>query len=174
MNLQSDDFELFGLPERFEQDAADIEARWKALHRQAHPDQFASHGSSAQRLAMQYAVRINEAHARLRDPMKRAAYLCALRGHAVDGPQATALDPNFLNQQMFWREALEDARGLESLKSLESDVLAAHHKALQACAHALDHVSDTAQAAGYVRQLMFIDRLKHDLSDRIDAMVHPA
>jgi len=31
LNLQSSDFELFGLPERFAQDRAAIDARWKEL-----------------------------------------------------------------------------------------------------------------------------------------------
>ena len=45
MNLQSSDFELFGLPERFTQDRAAIDARWKDLQREAHPDRFAAHGA---------------------------------------------------------------------------------------------------------------------------------
>ena len=40
MNLQSNDFELFGLPERFAQDRAALDARWKELQREAHPDKF--------------------------------------------------------------------------------------------------------------------------------------
>ena len=35
MNLASSDFELFGLSERFEQDRALIDARWKELQREA-------------------------------------------------------------------------------------------------------------------------------------------
>ena len=42
MNLQSNDFELFGLPQRFAQERAAIDARWKALQREAHPDRFAA------------------------------------------------------------------------------------------------------------------------------------
>ncbi len=174
MNPQSDDFELFGLPARFAQELADIEGRWKALQRQAHPDQFASHGGSAQRLAMQYAVRINEAHARLRDPVKRAAYLCALRGHPVDGAQAPALTPAFLTQQMLWREAVEEALGLDALQALAAEVAAAREEALCACAQALDGDSNPAQAAIHVRQLMFIGRFAQDLDERIDALLHPA
>ena len=76
MNLQSDDFDLFGLPRSFAQDRAAIDAAWKALQSQAHPDKFAAEGAAAQRLAMQWSVRINEAYQRLKDPIRRAAYLC--------------------------------------------------------------------------------------------------
>ena len=78
MNLQSDDFELFQLRRQFAQDASVLDARWKDLQREAHPDRFAAQGAAAQRVAMQWSVRINEAYQRLRDPLKRAAYLCEL------------------------------------------------------------------------------------------------
>ena len=53
MNLQASDFELFGLPEQFAQDRAAIDARWKELQRDVHPDRFAAQGAAAQRVAMQ-------------------------------------------------------------------------------------------------------------------------
>ena len=62
MNLQSSDFELFELEPRFAQDRLVIDAHWKDLQRQAHPDRFAAQGSSAQRVALQWSVRINEAY----------------------------------------------------------------------------------------------------------------
>jgi molecular chaperone HscB len=54
VNLQSDDFELFDLPRRFAQDREAIDARWKALQREAHPDRFAAQGEAARRLGMQW------------------------------------------------------------------------------------------------------------------------
>ena len=49
MNLQDTDFELFGVPATFTQDRAALDARWKELQREAHPDKFAAQGASAQR-----------------------------------------------------------------------------------------------------------------------------
>jgi molecular chaperone HscB len=72
MNLQSNDFELFDIPPRFAQDRAAMEARWKELQREAHPDKFAAQAGAAQRVAMQWSVRINEAWQRLKNPLKRA------------------------------------------------------------------------------------------------------
>ena len=71
MNLSDSDFVLFGLPERFAIDRADLDARWRRLQASAHPDRFAAEGVAAQRLAMQWSVRINEAYRRLREPLTR-------------------------------------------------------------------------------------------------------
>ena len=60
--LAVSDFELFDIPQRFAQDRAQLDARWKDLQREAHPDKFASQGASAQRVAMQWSVRIRKQH----------------------------------------------------------------------------------------------------------------
>ena len=109
MNLQYSDFELFGLPQRFRQDRAAIDARWKELQREAHPDRFAAQGQAAQRVALQWSVRINEAYQRLKNPLKRAAYLCELLGAPIHAESNTAMPHEFLVQQMEWREALDEA-----------------------------------------------------------------
>lgn len=130
MNLQSDDFELFGLPRKFAQERSQIDARWKELQREAHPDRFAAQGAAAQRVAMQWSVRINEAYQRLKDPLKRAAYLCEAAGAPVRAEDNTAMPAAFLMQQMEWREALEDAVGEQELDALEAEMLAAKSRCL--------------------------------------------
>eukprot|EP01032_Pedospumella_encystans_P018833 gene18833-21428_t len=93
---------------QYAQDRAQLDARWKALQREAHPDRFAAEGAAAQRVAMQWSVRINEAYQRLKDPLKRAAYLCEMQGAPVQAENNTAMPAAFLMQQMEWRESLED------------------------------------------------------------------
>ena len=56
MNLHSDDFELFGLTRRFAQDLIALDARWKALQSEVHPDRFVREGTASQRIAMQWAL----------------------------------------------------------------------------------------------------------------------
>lgn len=168
MNLNSDDFELFGLPPRFEQDPAEIDARWKQLQRQAHPDRFADQGQAAQRLAMQWSVRINEAHQRLKHPLKRAAYLCELRGAPIRAQDNTAMPPDFLVQQMQWREGLEEADSPDALQALAAEVDQQHAHLLEQLAISLDRAGDAKQAAQQVRALMFVDRFAQEIDARID------
>jgi len=168
VNLQSDDFELFGLQRQFTQDRAALDERWKALQREAHPDKFAAQGAAAQRIAMQWSVRINEAYQRLKDPLKRAAYLCELAGFAVNAHSNTAMPPAFLMQQMEWREAMDDANTADALEALADEVQASKKQLLQQCASLLDDTQDYAAAVGTVRALMFIEKFTHDLNQRLD------
>ena len=178
MNLQADDFELFGLDRQFTQDRAAIDARWKALQREAHPDKFVSHGPAAQRIAMQWSVRINEAYQRLKDPLSRAAYLCELAGFAVNAHSNTNMPADFLMQQMQWREELEQAADSDADSDAEADALQALTAAvqssktrlLQECAALLDGRKDYAAAVAAVRSLMFIDKFTKDLNQRLDQL----
>ncbi|WP_296508456.1 Fe-S protein assembly co-chaperone HscB [Rhodoferax sp.] len=168
MNLQDDDFALFGLTRGFSQDRAAIDARWKNLQKEAHPDKFASHGIAAQRVALQWSVRINEAYERLKDPLKRAAYLCELAGHPIQAHSNTAMPPAFLMQQMEWREALDDANTAGDVESLLDEVQSARRQLLRECEAALDERVDFQAAVSTVRALMFIDKFALDLHQRLD------
>jgi molecular chaperone HscB len=168
VNLQSNDFELFGLAPRFEQDREALDARWKDLQREAHPDRFAAQGGAAQRVAMQWSVRINEAYRRLKDPLKRAAYLCELHGAPVNAEDNTAMPAAFLMQQMEWRESLDDASSAAQLDALADLVRVARREALQECARLLDVAHDYPAAVGQVRALMFIERFASDVEVQID------
>jgi molecular chaperone HscB len=170
LNLQSSDFELFGLPERFAQDRAAIDARWKELQREAHPDKFAAQGAAAQRVAMQWSVRINEAYRRLKDPLKRAAYLCELRGAPVNAEDNTAMPADFLMEQMAWREALDEADGESDLDILEEKLNRARADVLRQIERSLDEQGDAASAARQVRALMFIERFGHDVQLRFEQL----
>jgi len=170
MKLDSDDFELFGVPRRFAQDRAALDARWRALQGEVHPDKFAAEGGAAQRVAMQWAVRVNEAYQRLKDPLKRAAYLCELQGEPVDAENNTAMPPAFLMQQMEWREALDDAHGADEVEALSDEVGAHRAKALAELANSLDERSDPKAAAQQVRALMFVERFAEDIDQRLEAL----
>ena len=170
MNLQSSDFELFGVPERFAQDRAQLDARWKELQREAHPDRFAAQGAAAQRVALQWSVRINEAYQRLKDPLKRASYLCELRGAPINAENNTAMPAEFLMEQMEWREALEEARGEGELEVLEQRLARARREALQRIEELLDTDGDAQAAARQARALMFIERFGQDIEARMEQL----
>jgi molecular chaperone HscB len=173
MKLDDDDFTLFGLPPRFSLDRGALDARWRALQAEVHPDRFAADGASAQRVAMQWAVRVNEAYRRLKDPLARATYLCQLRGAPVRAEDNTAMPADFLHRQMAWREALDEADGLAAVQALDDEVDADERHRFAEVAKSLDESDDPAAAARQVRALMFVARFRRDLEERLAAHENP-
>ena len=171
ISLQANDFELLGLPMGFAVAREVLDARWKALQRQVHPDQFAAQGAVEQRQAMQWSVRINEAYQRLKDPVKRAAYLCELHGAPVQAENNTAMPAAFLMQQMAWREALDETHTEAALEDLLAEVQAVRTQCLTQLAQAIDGAGDYIQAVGQVRALMFIDRFATEVQHRLDKLL---
>ena len=170
MNLQSNDFELFGLPVQFSQDRTAIDARWKELQSQAHPDKFAAHGAAAQRVAMQWSVRINEAYQRLKQPLSRASYVCELHGAPIQAENNTAMPTVFLMQQMEWREALDEANTSAAIEEIAATVSKNGRELLSKIEHMLDTEKNFTAAAQLVRSLMFIERFASEVDARIDQL----
>jgi molecular chaperone HscB len=170
MRLDSDDFELFGIERRFALDRVALDTRWRALQAEVHPDRFASEAAAAQRVAMQWAVRVNEAYQRLKDPIKRAAYLCELHGVSVQAQNNTAMPSGFLMQQLEWREGLDEARGVAEVEAIAGQVRVHRSAALDRVQQTLDVARDYAAAAQQVRALMFIERFAHDIDRRLEAL----
>jgi len=168
MRLDTDDFTLFGLPQRFALERADVDARWKALQGEVHPDRFAAQGAAARRVAMQWAVRVNEAYRRLKDPLHRAAYLCELRGAPIGAESNTAMPGAFLAQQMHWRESLDEAAETPAIEALAREVASERAERLRRVGELLDERGDAAGAAREVRALMFIERFAEDIEQRME------
>ncbi|MEX8520899.1 MAG: Fe-S protein assembly co-chaperone HscB [Leptothrix sp. (in: b-proteobacteria)] len=169
MKLDDHDFALFDLPLRYAQERAQLDARWKALQAEVHPDRFAAEGGAAQRLAMQWAIRVNEAYQRLKDPLKRAAYLCELHGTPISAETNTGMPVAFLMQQMEWREALDEARSLPAIEALADEVAARQRQVQAELAVLIDERQDWPAAAALVRALMFVTRFAADVDRRLDA-----
>lgn len=170
MLFDSDDFTLFGLPLRFKVDETELAARRRALQAEVHPDRFAAAGPAAQRAAMQWAVRVNEAYRRLQDPLKRAAYLCELKGAPIGAEDNTAMAPDFLMQQMAWREALDDAGTHAAVEAIGHTIDAHRREAYVELARSLDESTDFARAAQQVRALMFVERFAGDVEQRLQSL----
>ena len=172
LSLQASDFALFGLPERFAIDLAQLDAKWKQLQGSAHPDRFATETAAAQRVAMQWAIRINEAYRRLKDPLARAAYLCALHGADIEAESNTAMPAAFLMQQMEWRDTLSEAKTLAAVDALSDEVIASRNATLKSLQAQIDDAADVdwRRVAGTVRGLMFVDKFMSDIDKRVDAL----
>jgi len=147
----------------FDIDMAQLDAAYREIQARVHPDRFVSAGSAEQRVAMQWATRANEAYQTLKNPLKRATYLCELNGVALQAESNTAMPAAFLMQQMEWREELDEAKkDTTALEQLEQEVQQAHVELLQLIARSLA-VPDYHQAAQSIRQLMFLEKFRADL-----------
>jgi molecular chaperone HscB len=170
MKLDEDDFALLGLPRRFGLDAAALAARWRELQSRVHPDRFAAEGAAAQRLAMQWAVRVNEAHHRLKDPLTRASYLCELVGHAVQNRDSEPVHADVLARQMQWHETLADATSTDAVNALDAEVAARLKEVHDAVANDLDVRHDVRAAVPRLREWMFLARLREQIEQRLERL----
>ena len=162
----NDHFSLFGLPARFALDEAALAAAYQRVQSQVHPDRFAAATPAERRVAMQWATRANEAYGVLRAPLKRAAYLCELRGVSIDAESNTRMPIEFMQQQMQWREALDAAtRPLDPLAvtALAGELARARTALTATVANALDARDDAVAAAAAVRQWLFVERFAEDV-----------
>lgn len=173
VDLTQDYFALFGLPRRFVIDEGALEAAWHELQSRVHPDRYAHLPDAEKCMSMQWATRVNEGFATLRKPLKRAQYLLELAGVDSGTETNTAMSPEFLMEQMEWREAVEEAREAGEVDELEQ----LHHRLRQharevlgGLAHQLDEARDYAAAADTVRRLMFVERLQHDIDEALEAL----
>jgi len=158
-------FELFHLPQRFAVDPEALDKAYREVQNRVHPDKFTNATDTEKRVAMQWATRANEAYQTLKNPFKRAAYLCELNGIDLQTESNTAMPREFLMQQMEWREALEDAKAakdIDALEGLERELRKARNAELEQIGSMLD-TKDYEAAAKGVRQLMFLEKFGNEV-----------
>ena len=165
-------FELFQLPATFAVDQDKLDAAYREVQGRVHPDRFVNATDAEKRVAMQWATRANEAYATLRNPQKRAQYLCEINGVDLQTESNTAMPPAFLMQQMEWREALEDARAskdAEALDELDAQVRRERKAMLEQVGRQLD-AGDYHAAATGVRAMMFLDKFGDEVQYAFEAL----
>ena len=165
-------FELFQLPQQFAVDAAALDSAYRDVQGRVHPDRFVNATDAEKRVAMQWATRANEAYQTLKNPQKRAQYLCELNGVDLQTESNTAMPAAFLMQQMEWREELDDARSgkdLELLEKLDGQLRAARKDQLKDIERAIA-AGDFHAAAQGVRALMFLEKFGEEVRFAFDAL----
>lgn len=173
VDLQQDFFTLFGLPRRFRLDEAALEAAYHELHTRVHPDRHAHLPEADKRLAMQWATHVNEGFRTLRKPLERARYLIELAGLDIGAETNTAMPAEFLMEQMEWREAVEeasDAADAGELEHLHQRLRTQTRELIGELEQQLDQKQDAAAAAETVRRLMFLEKLRHEIDDALEAL----
>lgn len=158
-------FELFQLPATFAVDQDTLDAAYREIQGRVHPDRFVSATDAEKRVAMQWATRANEAYATLRNPQKRAQYLCEINGVDLQTESNTSMPAAFLMLQMEWREALDDARAAKdagALDELDAQVRRERKAMLEQVGRQLD-AGDYQGAAQGVRAMMFLDKFGEEV-----------
>jgi molecular chaperone HscB len=159
-------FELFGLPARYRVDPDSLDAAYRKLQTEVHPDRYAGASDADKRLALQASARVNEAYGALKDPVRRAQYLLSLNGVDAVGETDTQLPFDFLERQLTRREEADEALANEDERTLSSlrDSVRVEAKELQdRLARELDGDVDYAKARPRVRELTFLAKLADDI-----------
>lgn len=173
LDLHQNHFELFDLPASFAIDRTLLDQSYRKLQSEVHPDRFAAASSSERLRSMQWATQANEAYQTLKSPVSRARYLLQLHGVDTQEETNTAMPPAFLMQQMEWREAIDEARAATDIAALEKLLLEMGREAaaLESELHsAIDEKQDYAHAAGTVRKLRFLDKIREEIQQAIAAL----
>jgi molecular chaperone HscB len=160
-------FAMFDLEPRFALPGEQLETAYRKLAAQVHPDRYANAAPAEQRRALSLATSANEAYRTLKRPLLRAQYLLSLRGvDSVGG--AVRVPPEFLLEQMDWRELLSDAkaaRDAAALQQLDESVRRRAADLLRRLDVQMDAADDHCAAALTVQQMMFIDKLIYDIDE---------
>ena len=170
IDFSKDYVALFGLPAHYRLDSPQLDAAYRKLQSEVHPDRFASAGDDERRLALQSSSRVNEAYRALKSPLERASYLLLLRGIDALAETDTALPPEFLEQQLECREQLAEAiarRDAVALAALQKTVDAAAADLERALAGQLDVPGTPTEARATLRKLKFLSKVAADISSAI-------
>lgn len=157
-------FELFGLPLAFELDVAALGHSYREEARRVHPDRFVAAGDAEQRAAVERAAALNEAYEVLRSPTQRALYLLNLQAELEE--EATVQDPEFLFQQMEWREELEElgnSGDLAAIDRFRERLTAARKKVDESFSAVWQDAAERSQAEKLVRRMQFLDKVLYEL-----------
>jgi molecular chaperone HscB len=162
---------------RFEINRAELDQRFRQLQALVHPDKFANASAAEQRHAAEQSMNINDAYQTLKDPLKRAMLICAIRGHEVNLNTNTAMSSKFLVEQMQLRETLEDLLAKAQLVSTDlpecEDQLEALHEEVQLAQRTrlaqlnsqLDIHNNPVEAVTLIKELMFFNKLALEVDD---------
>ena len=161
-------FEIFEIPIAFDIDQSKVSDVYRELQKDVHPDRFINESEEERRIAMQLTSLINEALKVIEDPLSRAQYLLKLKGIDLEADTDTAMDPEFLMEQMEFREAIAEVRSQDDPLS-ELDKMAAQLKAkLKELTDLFQHqyADDALDAArDSIRKMQFIIKAQKEVNE---------
>jgi len=155
-----DKFAVLGLPRGYEIDERALDETFRALSRKLHPDRFARATPRERRFSLEQTTILNDAYRTLRDPVRRAEHLLALRGLKVAGEErgaGAAMPQEFLEQALEDREKLLEAKmegGPEAVGRLAEGVRAKRQEAMDEIARALREPNASDEQLRHTAELL--------------------
>lgn len=159
-------FNLFQLEPSFNIDTETLEQTYRALAARFHPDKFASASAFEQKQAVMMSSTINDAYRTLKSPIDRAAYLLKSQNIDADAPEHTSFSPEFLMQQMEWRETLMDAQmeqNHDAIRALDQEIQEVQSNLYQDLQQAFEQ-RDYESAAQWIRHGRFLNKLRNEIA----------
>jgi len=159
-------FNLFQLEPSFNIDTEALEQTYRTLAARFHPDKFASASAFEQKQAVMMSSTINDAYRTLKSPIDRAAYLLKSQNIDADAPEHTSFSPEFLMQQMEWRETLMDAQmeqNHDAIRALDQEIQEVQSSLYQDLQQAFEQ-QDYESAAQWVRHGRFLNKLRKEIA----------
>ena len=159
---QLDKFAVLGLAPSFEEPAG-LDEKFRTLSRKLHPDRFARAAPVERRHSLEQTTLLNDAYKTIKDPVRRAEHLLALRGIKGD----PKMSPEFLEQTLEDREKLLEAKmSGEPLDALAAGVREKRDQTLRAVRDLVQNGGDLGKAAELLARMRYYARYLDEVEGR--------
>ena len=159
---QLDKFAILGFEPSFDEPAG-LDDRFRTLSRKLHPDRFARATAQERRYSLEQTTLLNDAYRTIKDPVRRAEHLLALRGVKGD----PKMSPEFLEQTLEDREKLMEAKlSGEPLDDLAAGVREKRDRTLREVRELLEKGGDVHDAAELLARMRYYARYLDEVEGR--------
>jgi len=159
---QLDKFAVLGLQPSFDEPPG-LDERFRTLSRKVHPDRFARATPQERRYSLEQTTLLNDAYKTIKDPVRRAEHLLALRGIKGD----PKMSPEFLEQTMEDREKLLEAKmSGQPLDALAAGVREKRDRTLWAVRELVENGGDLTRAAELLARMRYYARYLDEVEGR--------
>eukprot|EP00802_Teleaulax_amphioxeia_P023649 Tamp_24259.p1 GENE.Tamp_24259~~Tamp_24259.p1 ORF type:complete len:296 (-),score=36.06 Tamp_24259:111-890(-) len=170
-DMDGDLFHLFGMTRQFDLEPSVLEARYKQLMVQLHPDKFMQKNDEEQAYSSAQSSIVNDGYSTLKYPHARAVYMLKFFGIDLDESPSDFGGNNidFMMEVMEASSEIEDAGAdQDKLRRIRESFYLPHLSEACAAATAAFHKEDVAAATDATAKLQYLKRLGDLLGDSID------
>ncbi|MCL4121153.1 UNVERIFIED_CONTAM: hypothetical protein GTU68_064300 [Idotea baltica] len=158
-------FSLFDIEPDFSLNLDDLSQRYLHRAKQVHPDCFIGAPDTEKRRALEQSAQLNDAYNTLKNSASRAYYMLTFQGKLLPKEQ-TIQDPEFLIQQIEWRDELEtlvEEKSIDTLNVFKRRMYKTIENIEQEFSKCWDSSEHRVRAERLMRRLQFLDKLLADV-----------